>query len=196
MTDEDVKAEIERRCPGADAENFGKFWRVILPCRKHVGVRPDPLSLLDDLLAERDRRIAPPTPVTVSGEEERGAPPEPHPEPEAPDPVVEYIENPETQERLAEALRKLDEANAALEARKAGNDIPPADIADLIRLNESYERANERLVEGYRDAMQRAELARTRDGMFEGKSTTEWLRKAERYDSAIKWNKGRFAETI
>jgi hypothetical protein len=44
--------------------------------------------------------------------------------------------------------------------------------------------------------MQRAELARTRDGTFEGKSTTEWLRKAERYDSAIKWNKGRSAETI
>jgi hypothetical protein len=71
------------------------------------------------------------------------------------------------------------------------SDIPPPEIADLIRLNETYKRTIVRLVEGYRDAMQRAEIARTRDGTFEGKSTTEWLRKAERYDSAIKWNRGR-----
>lgn len=168
MTDDELRAEIERRCPGADAENFGRFWRVVLPCRKHVGVRHDPLSLLDDLLAERDRIALAPS---VS-DAERGAPPEPHPEPEAPTviektvEVEKIVENPETQERLAEALRKLSEAEAALDARKAGSDIPPPDIADLIRLNESYERTNERLVEGYRDAMQRAELARTRDGIL------------------------------
>jgi len=146
----------------------------------------------------RSAEIAHPEPVTVSGEAQRGAAAkvELQTPPPTPEVVEKVIENPETQERLAEALRKLSEAEAALDARKAGADIPPADIADLIRLNESYERTNERLVEGYRDAMQRAELARTRDGTFEGKSTTEWLRKAERYDSAIQWNRGRATEAI
>ena len=138
--------------------------------------------------------------VTVSEEPQHGAPPVDPPLPVAPEIIevekIVHVENPETQERLAEALRKLDEANAKLEAKKAGTDIPPPEIADLIRLNENYERTNERLVTGYREAMQRAELARTRDGIFEGKSTTEWLRKADRYDSAIRWNKGRSAETI
>ena len=145
-------------------------------------------------------RIAHPEPVSVSGDGERGAgavveyqtpPPE----------IIEvekivHVENPETLAKMAALEEALSEARAKLDARKAASDIPPPDIADLIRLNETYERTNERLVEGYREAMQRAELARTRDGIFEGKSTTEWLRKAERFDSAIKWNKGRSAETI
>lgn len=138
--------------------------------------------------------------VTVSEDTQHGAPPVDPPLPAAPE-IIEveklvHIENPETQARLEEALRKLDEANAALEARKAGADIPPQDIADLIRLNESYERANERLVANYQEAMQKAELARNYDGVFEGQSTTYWLRKAERYNSAIQWNRGRSAETL
>ena len=95
---------------------------------------------------------------------------------------------------ITEHEAELARIKGRLDARKS--DIPPPDIADLIRLNETYEQANLRLVEEYRQAMQRAELARTRDGVFEGQSTTFWLRKAERYDSAIKWNRGRSAEAI
>ena len=95
---------------------------------------------------------------------------------------------------ITEHEAELARIKGRLDARKS--DIPPPDIADLIRLNENYERTNERLVAEYRDAMTKAELARTRDGIFEGKSTTEWLRKAERYDSAIQWNRGRATEAI
>lgn len=165
----------------------------------HAGAREDGVSLARDLLKKiksEKVEIAPPEPVTVSGDGERGAAPEVKLPPEPPTVIEKVVENPETQERLAEALRKLDEANAKLAARKADNDIPPPEIADLIRLNETYEQANLRLVEEYRQAMQKAELARTRDGVFEGQSTTFWLRKADRYDTAIQWNRGRSAETI
>ena len=175
----------------------GNLWSIRVG--HHAGAREDGVTLAYDLLnkyrIERGEPIAHSDPVTVSGTDERGAVQEVElpPAPPTPEVVEKVIENPETQERLAEALRKLSEAEAKLDARKAAADIPPPDIADLIRLNENYERTNERLVEGYRDAMQRAELARTRDGTFEGKSTTEWLRKADRYDSAIQWNRGRNA---
>jgi hypothetical protein len=194
---------------GPTLEKIVDHWRLTLggdPASNkgiYSAVGSNPVKLAEDALAwlNKRTRIAHPKP-SVSGEEMRGAPPVPYPEPEAPTviektvEVEKIVENPETQERLAEALRKLDEAEAALESRKAGASVPPPEIADLIRLNESYERANERLIQGYKDAMQRAEIARTQDGTFEGKSTTEWLRKAERYDSAIQWNKGRSAETI
>ena len=202
-----VKRQIESILAGVPHEvtQVKDLWRINVG--EHVGARKDGVSLAHDLLALHNykrppmgqgQRIAHPEPVSVSGEAERGAPPEVELPPEVPTPEVveKVVENPETQERLAEALRKLSEAEAKLEAKKAGTDIPPPEIADLIRLNENYERTNERLVTGYREAMQRAELARTRDGIFEGKSTTEWLRKADRYDSAIRWNKGRLTETI
>ena len=178
----------------------GNLWQIRVG--HHAGARENGVTLAHDLLnkyrIERGEPIAHPEPVSVSGEAMRGAVQEVElpPAPPTPEIVEKVVENPETQERLAEALRKLSEAEAKLAERKAVADIPPPEIADLIRLNENYERTNERLVEGYRDAMQRAELARTRDGTFEGKSTTEWLRKADRYDSAIRWNKGRSAETI
>ncbi|WP_155843586.1 hypothetical protein [Hyphomonas sp. CY54-11-8] len=197
-----MQQKIESILAGTDhdANPVGHLWAIRVG--NHSGARSDGVGLARELLSkyrlERGERIAHPEPVTVSGEAKRGAVQEVElpPAPPTPEVVEKVIENPETQERLAEALRKLDEANAKLEAKKAGTDIPPPEIADLIRLNENYERTNERLVTGYREAMQRAELARTRDGIFEGKSTTEWLRKADRYDSAIRWNKGRSAETI
>lgn len=189
--------EILSDVPGVDVQKVRHLYRITILNGKHVGARGNGVSLAKDMLARWQRgdygpaSIAHPQP-SVSGEEMRGAPPEPHPEPEAPT----VIENPETQERLAEALRKLSEAEAALESRKAGSDIPPPDIADLIRLNETYERANERLVALFNEAKQKAYLAMNRDGTYEGLSAVAWEKKAERYDSAIKWNRGRSAETI
>jgi len=203
----DTEARIKgilKEVPGVCVNQRGNLWLITILHGSHAGARENGVSLAEDMLTRWKRgeygpvEIAHSDPVTVSGTDERGAVQEVElpPAPPTPEIVEKVIENPETQERLAEALRKLSEAEAKLDARKAAADIPPPDIADLIRLNENYERTNERLVEGYRDAMQRAELARTRDGTFEGKSTTEWLRKADRYDSAIRWNKGRSAETI
>lgn len=78
----------------------------------------------------------------------------------------------------------------------ASTHIPPPELADLIYVHETPEQANLRLVRLYADAMGKSELARTRDGMYEGKSVTEWIRSAEHYESGLKWNRGRMAETI
>lgn len=74
--------------------------------------------------------------------------------------------------------------------------VPPAELADLIYVHETAEQTNLRLTGLYVEAMNKAEIARTHGGVFEGKSVTDWLRKAERYESGIKWNRGRMAESV
>jgi hypothetical protein len=201
-----MEQQIKTILAGTDntIQKRGNLWSIRVG--HHAGARANGVTLAHDLLAkyriERGEPIAHPTPVTVSGEEMRGAAPEASPQPEPPTviektvEVEKIVENPETQERLAEALRKLDEANAALESRKAGASVPPPEIADLIRLNESYERTDERLVALFNEAKQKAYLAMNRDGTYEGLSAVAWEKKAERYDSAIQWNRGRQAEAI
>ena len=106
-----------------------------------------------------------------------------------------YQDSPET-------LRKLAEMEAALAAASAPKPepvsahIPPAEIADLIEMSETPPETHARLTRLYADAKQGAELARSYGGTFNGKSIVEWERKAERYESGLKWNRGRMAETI
>lgn len=120
------------------------------------------------------------------------------PQPPNPEPVerIVEVENPETVARLQEAEARLAEAQEKLAAKKAGTDAPPADLLDIIVTHQTPAETHERLTRLYAECMQRAELARTRDGVFEGKSTTEWIRKAERYESGLKWNRGRMAEQV
>ena len=101
-------------------------------------------------------QIAHPEPVSVSGAGERGA--EAAVEYQAPPPeIIEvekvvHVENPETQERLAEALNEkaelkaaLEEALGKLEARKASVDEFPEELLDLVRENEPHADALNRL---------------------------------------------------
>ena len=108
---------------------------------------------------------------------------------------VVYQDSPET-------LRKLVEMEAALAAASAPKPepvsahIPPPEIADLIEINETPPETHARLTRLYAEAKQGAELARTYGGTFNGKSIVEWERKAERFESGIKWNRGRLSEVI
>lgn len=75
-------------------------------------------------------------------------------------------------------------------------DAVPDDLADIIPPFESAGITNHRLTVLYTEAKQKAELARAHGGTFDSKSVIDWERKAARYESGLKWNRGRLAETI
>ena len=94
--------------------------------------------------------------VTVSEDTQHGAPPEVELQPAAPEIIevekIVHVENPETQERLAEALNEkaelkaaLEEALGKLEARKTRVDEFPEELLDLVRENEPHADALSRL---------------------------------------------------
>ena len=108
---------------------------------------------------------------------------------------VVYQDSPETLRRLAE-MEALLAAASAPKPEPVAKHIPPAEIADLIEINETPPETHARLTRLYAEAKQGAELARTYGGTFNGKSIVEWERKAERFESGIKWNRGRLSEVI
>ena len=99
---------------------------------------------------------------------------------------------------LAERLEAMETAKTKLDERPETPEAPPyspppPEIADLLRVSETYEQTNERLLPLFRDAKNRAEMA------IDGENKTErmkWEAKAERLQSAINWNRGRAVETI
>lgn len=107
---------------------------------------------------------------------------------------VVTVDNPEQAKRIAELEAMLAAASAPKPEPVAAH-IPPAEIADLINVLETPEQTNLRLAGLYAQAMNKAELARSY-GTLEGRSPTEWIRQAERYESGLKWNRGRMAETL
>jgi hypothetical protein len=72
----------------------------------------------------------------------------------------------------------------------------PDYLADIVPIFESAHVTHERLTRLYAEAKQRAELARTHGGTFDGKSVIAWEEKAGRYESGLKWNRGRMAEQV
>lgn len=111
---------------------------------------------------------------------------------------VVYQDSPET-------LRKLAEMEALLAAASAPKPEPvakhvPEDIATVLAEEgisvSSLDIINSEMARLYTKYMGYSEMARTRDGMFNGKTTIEWIMKAERYLRVQDWNRGRMAEII
>ncbi|MEL7446072.1 MAG: hypothetical protein AAGK02_09690 [Pseudomonadota bacterium] len=109
--------------------------------------------------------------------------------------------------KLEEMAGMLEEGESEQAPEEPTSDEPPPHIADLFHANESVEEANARLVDLFGSATGRRELLLShadqadREGNSQeaGEKRSEamdLLLKAERYESAIKWNRGRMAETI
>lgn len=193
---------------GPTLEKIAGSWRLTLggdPASnkgEYSAVGSDPVRLAENALAwlGKGKGIVREEPSTVSGEPQHGAAPvvpslpEPPSEPEVIERVV-HQDTPETLAKLADLERELTQVRAKLD-RKPEQGVPPADIADLIIMHETPAETFERLTRLYNDAKQKAYLALNRDGTFEGLSAVGWEKKAERYESGLKWNRGRLAGTI
>lgn len=78
-------------------------------------------------------------------------------------------------------------------------DEPPPEAADLIDWTAPPKERHEKLQRLFMEAKQSEEIARSyggAGGMFNGRTALEWLRKAERIESGIQWNRGRLAEQL
>jgi hypothetical protein len=200
-----MKDQIESILAGVPHEvtQVKDLWRINVG--EHVGARKDGVSLAHDLLALHNykrppmgqgERIAHPEP-SVSGEEMRGAAPEAPATPEPPTviektvEVEKIVENPETQERLAEALRKLSEANAKLEEKRAYTG-PPPECADEIDWSAPPKERQEALLAKLRPILGEIGLAEDRGG----RAAPALYRKRDVLESGIRYNRAVLAETI
>lgn len=80
-----------------------------------------------------------------------------------------------------------------------GDHEPPAEFSDIIGYYDTPAEAHEKLQKLFMEAKQSEEIARSyggASGIFNGKTAMEWLRKAERIESGINWNRGRLSGTI
>lgn len=187
---ETILAPLKAKGIEAGFEQCGPFWQVWIgghgDSKEVAGAREDGISLARDLKTQYEYRKAREASASPEKQERsRDIPPPPQPDPRL--------------DLQAARIAELEAALAAAAAPKpepAGRVIAPPELADLIEMNETPPETHARLTRLYADAKQAAELARSYGGTFNGKSTVEWERKAERYDSGIKWNRGRMAETV
>lgn len=117
MTDEDLIAQVQEIAPGSRAENFGPFWRVVLPCGTHAGTRADPVSLAHDLMA-MEKRVHHAKPDDIDKSKLEAA-----------------------VERLRAAADKI---SAGTSSRQPGDMFDVSALQDLIRENEPHAESQER----------------------------------------------------
>lgn len=166
--------------PDARCQRVGSLWRVSVGGLS--GARKDGIGLARDLRAQYEYRKA----------REAGMVPDPPPERPA------YRDNPAQARKIAELQAALAAASAP-KPEPVGKHVPPPEIADLIVMHDTPAQNHERLMRLFMEAKQSEEIARRdggTNGSFNGKTTMEWLRKAEHYESGIKWNRGRLSEVI
>lgn len=155
---------------------IGPLWQIRVG--KHAGARENGISLAHDLLAKWRIDPTPAVPVAT-----------PAPQPQPAQPIKPLATMTVAPEWMAEA----EMTKARLDSREKPVPAPPAHIADLLRVHETYEQTNERLLPLYREAKNMAERA-----IDEGDKATrmKWEAKAERIETAIHWNRGRKIETL
>lgn len=106
------------------------------------------------------------------------------------------VDNPEQAKRIAELEAML----AAAPKPEAVTKRVPEDVAAVLAEEgisvSSLDVINSEMARLYTKYMGYSEMARTRGGMFDGKTTIEWIMKAERYLRVQDWNRGRMAEII
>jgi hypothetical protein len=128
----------------------------------------------------------------------------PAPEPEVIEKIVEVVKevpievkvkDPETEARLTEALEQLERAQSNMEERKPEpvSEEPPEAIADLFDPNLTARQNQEALQKKYAALMSERELELTAGN---GSKAMELLKRAERFESGITWNRARLAEVI
>lgn len=120
--------------------------------------------------------------------------PEPAPEPEAIEPEPEPEPEVHVSEEVLEKVEaSLTDAKAKIDERPPAYEEPPASIADLFDPELTARQNQEALQKKYADAMSMREIHLAND---EDSKAMELLKKAERYDSGINWNRARLAEVI
>lgn len=99
---------------------------------------------------------------------------------------VEYVQ-------VKPDLAKLEAAAESLRKAKRDAIQPPAEIADLVRIHETYEQTNTRLLPFYTEAQHMKERAIEDDDKA---ARITWELKIRKLDLAMHWMHGRLIETI
>ena len=174
----DIKPRIEAILAGTPyaVTKVAHLWQIRVG--HHAGARANGVSLAHDLLAKWRK----------DGGETAVRQPVTRPEPQEPAAPVERASV-----RFEEALEGLTGAKVKLDERPRPVPAPPAEIADLLRIHETYEQTNERLLPLYREAKNMAERAIDAGDKTE---RMKWEAKAARIETAIHWNRGRMIETL
>ncbi|MEH6743914.1 hypothetical protein [Hyphomonas sp.] len=104
------------------------------------------------------------------------------------------------------ALVKMEKTHAEMQARPAEPEAKPEPepvpdgitetlLEASLYQSDTPEKISAVLLDRFRVAKGAAEYARV-NGVYEGRNAVYWERKAERYESALKWNRPRMAETL
>jgi hypothetical protein len=164
------------------AEFNGKFWEVWIG--SHAGGRENGVSLAQDL-AEKVRGMTvkaaqpvPPQPLT--------APLAAKPTPPATDydAIIAGLKA-----QLAQALARAPEP---VEIPEFLQETPPAELADLFDPADTAPESNEKLLVRLREVLGLIGLAEDAGG----RAAPELYRRKDRLESGIRWNRGRYSETI
>lgn len=119
--------------------------------------------------------------------------------PPKPEPAPKPVEQPEPEAPAEAVLRQMDQLETVQEVLAEAatdpevSDVPPDTLADLFDPELTARQNQEALLKKYKETMSMREIHLSHN---ETSEAMECLRKAERLESGIKWNRARLAEVI